>query len=237
MRNIIEVKLGVPARLRISDMSKIMGSLHRVQTGVATPDSEINIRIKHTTKPPLSNFEFDNIVLAYEHLNCLLGKPQIRPEDVLDINNICRWGVPFSGLSQRYDRTLLGQERYMQENHEIFCKNIHPIWGWFSRHSNISPYLLASGLYSRIIQPSRWTFPPTQLFKDYNKRTGSLMIAYIFARNGIEPFHLDTDDAADFFSISLEIQNCFKYNPITWPKVLYYRSKLAKFLENNFKKV
>ncbi len=60
-----------------------MGSLHRVQAGVATPDSEINIRIKHTTKPPLSNFEFDNIVLAYEHLNCLLGKPQIRPEDVL----------------------------------------------------------------------------------------------------------------------------------------------------------
>lgn len=228
MRNIIDVKLGGPVKLGIANMSKIMGSLHRIQAGVATPYSEINIRIKNTKKLPLSNFEFDNIVLAYEHLNCLLGRPHIRPDDILDINNICRWSVPFSGLGKRYDGTRVWEESYMRENHDNFCREIGPIWKWFSRHHDLSPYLLASGLYSRIVRPP-------QLFKECNKRTGSLMMAYIFAKKGVEPFHLDTDTAADFFSLSLEIQDCFKYNPIKWPKILHYRSRLGKFLESNFR--
>jgi hypothetical protein len=231
MKHASSIAMRESANSRSVDINKVRKALLNVQSGVATTRSKINLMTRSTKKLPLTDFEFNNIIKAFEHVNVLIKRPEIKPEDILDINNLCIYGIKLSDFSSRGD---LGNNRSiwefmgaMQYNREKFYERIGSIWQWFVRHTDISPYRLAAGLHTRIVSGP-------QLFVEGNHRTGSLLMAYVFAKMGIDPFHLDSDTAAEFFDISHEIKFCSKTQPIKWLKLLYQRGKLTKFLIGNF---
>ena len=205
-----------------------------VQAGVKTSRSRINLDImkamrgkfitapvtaKDIIKKPLTDNERDHLVKAYEHLDVMLQKPELDPEDILDLNDICLFGMSVGSMPKTME--VLQQ---FQKYQKSFYSHIRPTWQWLSKQSqkdDLSAYTLAAGLYTRIVNDS-------ELFTDGHQRTGSLMMAYIMAKAGIAPFHLNEIIAPEFFIISNKIKNCgiFKLNSS--------RNELSSFLSKYF---
>jgi hypothetical protein len=232
MNNILStIKYGGADRVRMANMSEIHASMNRVQAGIATRESKINFKIKNAKKIPLSDFERDNLIYSYVHLNTLLKRSELKLSDILDINNICLYGAS-SGttLHLRDNSSFLEYHGAMLENMKSFYKNIRPTWEWFSaqtKKTNLSPYLLAAGLYTKILNDSH-------LFMDGHQRTGSVLMAYILAKAGIEPFHLKVGISSEFFNISNEIKFCGGFYPVNRFKLNNSRDRLANFLMDHF---
>jgi Fic family protein len=70
-----------------------------------------------------------------------------------------------------------------------------------------------------------------QLFIEGNHRTGALLMSHILQRDGLPPFVLSADSAADYFDPSTAIRDVDKNSPATIFRLSRARDRLAKLLQ------
>jgi hypothetical protein len=230
-KTLLPIQYGRTDRCRKVKMSHIHASLEKIQAGLETPESKINAKLKSEKKFPLSSLGHRNLINAYEYLNILIKKPELQPKDILDLNDICMCGASFGSLKESKKLGLLLDYHDIKQSYlKKFNDHIRPTWEWLSaqtRDADISPYMIAAGLYTKIVNDSK-------LFTDGHQRTGSLMMAYILAKADIEPFYLKGEIAAKFFNISDKIKACGSMRPIKTFMLNRSRDQLARFLMDNF---
>ncbi len=214
------------------DLAKLDESLFGVQRGIAKPNSRINRRITGTIKMPLSDLEYRNYNYAYEYLNIIIKNPYLKPKDILDLNDICMCGISFGSAKESKEIGLLMDYHEIKQSYQQkFYNHIRPTWEWFSaqaQDTDLSPFVLAAGLYTKIVNDSK-------LFTDGHQRTGMLLMSYVLAKAGIEPFYLSASTAAKFFNISNAIKSCGSIYPIKRITLNKNIDKLVKLLEANCK--
>jgi hypothetical protein len=214
------IHYGRAVKCRMIDMSKVSTSLEKVRAGLETPGSKINAKITNTKMMPLSNVEHDNLIHAYEYLNVLLKKPELDPEDILDIN-----------LKIRNGNTMSLDDHMSKPSYQkSFYKHIRQTWEWLSaktQDADTSPYMIAAGLYTKVVNDSK-------LFTDGHQRTASILMAYVLAKADIEPFYLKEGSASKFFNLSDDIKTCGSMRPIKTIMLNRSRDQLAKFLMEHY---
>jgi prophage maintenance system killer protein len=168
-----------------------------------------------------------NLMLAQNFLNETIAhegaKKFLAPSDMLELNAIIHLGRELK------DRTEF--QGFLELSREKFDKHLPYLMKWCKRHErdNDDPYLIAAGLYVRILAAP-------QLFSDGNHRTGAMVANYYLLRKGLNPFVLTNENAEEFFNLASDVKFKKKDIKSRFKRAVGWGDEIQtmrKFLKNN----
>ena len=110
---------------------------------------------------------------------------------LLELNTLVLCGTS-EPRRQAHAGHLAATERRFYEEREA---GVQDVVEWYELHADDSPWLRAVGLYIRMLSAP-------QLFIEGNHRTGALVMSWVLLRDGLPPFVLTAENAADYFRAS-----------------------------------
>jgi hypothetical protein len=159
---------------------------------------------------------------AFEDINSGLKSPRDRFDDVSVERMMSGYAAVDAFIAQRIDLFSVGQLKWFLElNALVLCGRdlevrsnaahhlaatekhfydtaeggIRDVIEWHAIHADESPWVRAAGVYIRVMSEP-------QLFIEGNHRTGTLLMSYILARDGLPPFVLTRESVASFLDRS-----------------------------------
>lgn len=175
------------AATRFFDLDSITASLEEVKDNF----DGINVQL-NSLRDDLDGLMISNLIEGYDLLNRILAENRdITPRDLLELNGIVHYGHDYR-LRYEYNDVL-------EATKNKFLRYQRPLFKWYERHKNDSPFKRAAGVYVRIL-----SMP--QLFIEGNHRTGAMAASFILLRAGLPPFVLNVDNAVEYFNVSTDIK-------------------------------
>lgn len=123
---------------------------------------------------------------------------------------------------QEYTKHILATNRYFYERTDA---GIHALMEWYALHRHQSMWHRAAGLYINVL-----SMP--QLFIEGNDRTGTLLMSYILAKEGKEPFVLTTLNAKAYFEFSGLVKTLPANSLTNVFRLSILKNRIANFLKN-----
>ncbi|MGB7933225.1 MAG: hypothetical protein WCH04_13550 [Gammaproteobacteria bacterium] len=177
-------------------------------------------------RDPLTDEVVANMVDGYRRVDDYLAKGvdlfrMGKSERLLELNRIVLCG---EGGRQR-DCSARQLSITEQHFYEADGGGVGALMEWLDLHRHISVWRRAAGVVTRVLsQP--------QLYLEGNHRTGTLLMGYLLAREGLPPFVLSVDNARYFFEPASLIKKRKKHgldNLLRLPKMV---KRLAGLLED-----
>lgn len=124
----------------------------------------------------------------------------------------------------QYKKHIQATNRYFYEHTD---GGIRSLMEWYDLHRHQSVWQRAAGIYIHILSEP-------QLFIEGNNRTGSLIMSYILAKEGLEPFVLTTENAKAYFEFSASVKTLPRNILVNWFRLPILKNGIASFLKNQF---
>ena len=202
------------------DLIAVDASLRQLQLhfGAAVGDAV-------TARDPMDDRVVDNMLAGYAFVDALVADgvdvlAMGHHKHLLEMNTIVLCGTNADRRAQ-YTGHIEATERRFYEERE---GGIQDLVEWYQTHERESVWDRAAGAYVRMLSKP-------QLFIEGNHRTGALLMSHILQRDGLPPFVLSVDSAADYFDPSTAVRDVDKNSPATIFRLSRVRERLAKLLQ------
>jgi prophage maintenance system killer protein len=207
-------------RLPRVNLAAVDASLRRLQKHFARDVEELAL-----ARDPMDDRVIDNMVAGYAFVDTLVAEgvsvlAMGHHRHLLEMNTIVLCGTNADRRAQ-YTGHIEATERRFYEERE---GGIQDLVEWYQTHERESVWDRAAGAYVRMLSKP-------QLFIEGNHRTGALLMSHILQRDGLPPFVLSVDSAADYFDPSTTIRDVDKNSPATIFRLSRVRDRLAKLLQ------
>ena len=208
----------IPPRPRF-DLQAIEACLHRTRMAFDAINARLRVR-----RDRLDDEVVGNMVQGYAYIDELvrdginifaLGSLK----GLLEINRLVLCGSS-ENRRRRYSAHLKVTERHFYEERE---GGVQDLVEWMEDHARDDVWERAAGVYIRILSKP-------QLFLEGNHRSGTLVISYILAREGLPPFVLTPENASTYFDPSSLITDTRKKSLSMVFKIPAVKKRLAAFL-------
>lgn len=123
---------------------------------------------------------------------------------------------------REYKEHIQATNRHFYERTDA---GIHALMEWYELHRHQSMWHRAAGLYIQIMSTP-------QLFIEGNGRTGTLLMSYILAKEGKEPFVLTTANAKAYFEFSALVKTLPANSLANVLRLPILKNRIANFLKN-----
>jgi hypothetical protein len=177
-------------------------------------------------RDPLTDEVVANMVDGYRRIDdCLAQGIDLfrvgRSECLLELNRIVLCG---EGGRQR-DCSARQLRITEQHFYEACGGGVGALMDWLDVNRHVSVWRRAAGVFTRVLsQP--------QLYLEGNHRTGTLLMGYLLAREGLPPFVLTVDNARYFFEPASLIKKRKKHGLDNLLRLPQMDKRLARLLED-----
>lgn len=178
-------------------------------------------------RDPLTDEVVANMMAGYRRVNdCLLEGVDLfslgESSRLVDLNRLVLCG---DAVHDRRDARHAG---HLANTHAHFYETagggVGGLMDWLAFHRDDAIWKRAAGLFIRVLsQP--------QLFPEGNHRTGTLLVGYLLARNGLPPFVLTAHNARYFFEPATLIKNRRKHGLDRLLRLPKLTKRVARLLE------
>jgi len=121
-----------------------------------------------------------------------------------------------------YKKHIQATNRYFYDRTDA---GIQSLLEWYALHRHQSLWRRAAGVYIHILSEP-------QLFIEGNSRTGALIMSYLLAKEGLEPFVLTVENAKAYFEFSNSVKTLPKNALANWFRLPVLKNDIANFLKN-----
>ena len=193
--------------------------------GVQEQLSMLNQELKHP-REQMDDEVVENLMSGYALINQLLeAKIELfafgSSAYFLELNNRVLCGTNEQKRCE-YSKHIKATHRYFYERTDA---GIHDLAEWYARHRHESVCRRAASIYMRILSEP-------QLFIEGNDRTGTLVMRYILAKEGLPPFVLTTANAKAYFEFSELVKKLPRNNLANLFRLPRLKGQIAGFLED-----
>ncbi len=204
------------------NLKAIDASLSAVQTDFDRINQTLN-----TPRDPMTDVVRRNMMDGYRMVDNALARG-LDPFKVghsqwlLELNTCVLCG-PDVERRREFSMHIASTERHFYEQDDA---GIGGLMEWLAHHRDDTVWFRAAGVYVYILSRP-------QLFIEGNHRTGSLIMSFILAREGQQPFVLSVENAKAYFDPSTLVKDSRKHSLdmlITVPKL---KKRLARLLKGN----
>ncbi len=205
----------------ILNLQSIEASLRETQNEFP----RINQALKFSREPMDAEI-VENLLSGYALINHLLAAniellALGNSAYLLEINTRVLCGTSKQKRSE-YHKHIEANNKYFYERTDA---GIHDLADWYARHRHQSVWLLAAGIYIRILSEP-------QLFIEGNDRTGALVISYILAKQGQPPFVLTAANAQAYFETSARIMKLPRNGLAGLFRLSFLKSQVVSLIRN-----
>ncbi|MGY6278082.1 hypothetical protein [Methylomonas sp. MgM2] len=208
------------ARIKFN-LERIEQSLREVQKQMPLLNRKLEFELEH-----MSDEVIENLVSGYALINHLLTS-EIEllaigsSSFLLELNTRVLCGVNETKRSE-YRKHIQATNRYFYDR---TGSGIQSFMEWYDLHRYQSTWQRAAGAYVHILSEP-------QLFIEGNNRTATLIMSYILASEGLEPFVLTVKNAKAFFELSALVKTLPGNALLHWFRLPFLKNDMAGFLKN-----